>query len=225
MAWQLYFHLADHARTLEHVAVYDSGAGTLTGGGVPERLQITRATPSLASVLRRAASGRPLVHRTRRRDRRCARSGLVPWTVGAEIRRRSKHRRPLDHVRRCANRSRRRHACDIQFPGPAHGHVDGGAVHTSQRVVPVHPRGRGTTAKWRERRERTHGNHVAHRGPVAHRTQPARADLDSHPAAGISGRTNCASTLDADGGGCSRVAGRVRKRRQPVPGPLRNEAT
>jgi predicted permease len=51
MAWQLYFHLADHARTLQHVAVYDSDAGTLTGGGIPERLQIARATPSLASVL------------------------------------------------------------------------------------------------------------------------------------------------------------------------------
>ncbi|HVQ16736.1 MAG TPA: ABC transporter permease, partial [Vicinamibacterales bacterium] len=51
MAWQLYFHLVDHARTLQHVAVYDSGAGTITGSGVPERLQITRATPSLTSVL------------------------------------------------------------------------------------------------------------------------------------------------------------------------------
>ena len=45
MAWQLYFYLADHARTLQHVAVYDTGAGTLTGGGMPERLQVTHATP------------------------------------------------------------------------------------------------------------------------------------------------------------------------------------
>ena len=51
MAWQLYFYLADHAQTLQHVAVYNSGAGTLTGAGTPERLQITNATPSLASVL------------------------------------------------------------------------------------------------------------------------------------------------------------------------------
>ena len=51
MAWQLYFHLADHARTLQHVAVYNSGGGTLTGSGIPERLQVTHATPSLASVL------------------------------------------------------------------------------------------------------------------------------------------------------------------------------
>ena len=36
MAWQLYFHLADHARTLEDVAVYNSGGGTLTGGGIPD---------------------------------------------------------------------------------------------------------------------------------------------------------------------------------------------
>jgi predicted permease len=52
MAWQLYFQLADHARTLEGVAVYDSGATTLTGRGDPERIRVTRATPSLAAVLR-----------------------------------------------------------------------------------------------------------------------------------------------------------------------------
>ena len=44
-------HLVDHARTLKDVAIYNSGAGTLTGGGVPERLPVTEATPSLASVL------------------------------------------------------------------------------------------------------------------------------------------------------------------------------
>jgi putative ABC transport system permease protein len=52
MAWQLYFQLVDHARTLEGVAVYVSGSTTLTGRGEPERVIVTRATPSLASVLR-----------------------------------------------------------------------------------------------------------------------------------------------------------------------------
>jgi predicted permease len=52
MAWQLYYQLADNARTLEHVAVHNSGAATLTGRGDPERIRVTRATPSLASVLR-----------------------------------------------------------------------------------------------------------------------------------------------------------------------------
>ena len=75
MAWQLYFHLADHARTLQHVAVYDSGAGTLTGGGVPERVQITRATPSLASVLGvQPAVGRWFIERE-------GVSGAAPATV------------------------------------------------------------------------------------------------------------------------------------------------
>ena len=59
MAWQLYFQLADHARTLQNVAVYDTDAGTLTGGGTPERVQIVLATPSLAPVLGvQPASGR-----------------------------------------------------------------------------------------------------------------------------------------------------------------------
>jgi hypothetical protein len=52
MAWQLYYQLADHARTLEGVAVYNFATATLTGGNTPERVMITRATPSLAPVLR-----------------------------------------------------------------------------------------------------------------------------------------------------------------------------
>src|SRR5678815_492885 len=52
MAWQLYYQLADHARLLESVAVYNSGATTLTGRGEPERIRVTRVTPSLGSVLR-----------------------------------------------------------------------------------------------------------------------------------------------------------------------------
>src|SRR5688572_274611 len=52
MAWQLYFQLADHARRLEGVAVYNSVPTTLTGRGEPEQILSTYATPSLASVLR-----------------------------------------------------------------------------------------------------------------------------------------------------------------------------
>jgi putative ABC transport system permease protein len=52
MTWQLYHQFADHARTLEAIAVYNTDQVTLTGGGTPERIQASRATPSLASVLR-----------------------------------------------------------------------------------------------------------------------------------------------------------------------------
>ncbi|HWW82735.1 MAG TPA: ABC transporter permease, partial [Vicinamibacterales bacterium] len=52
MTRQLYYELADHARTLDKIAVYSQGAGTLTGGGPPERIRIISATPSLASTLR-----------------------------------------------------------------------------------------------------------------------------------------------------------------------------
>jgi predicted permease len=51
MSWQLYDQLADRARTLERVAVYNISGVTVTGTGTPERIQISRATPSLASVL------------------------------------------------------------------------------------------------------------------------------------------------------------------------------
>ena len=52
MAWQLYFQLVDHARTLEGVAAYNSSARTLSGRGEPQQILVTHATPSLASVLR-----------------------------------------------------------------------------------------------------------------------------------------------------------------------------
>src|SRR5438093_1460304 len=53
MSWQFYYQLADRARTLERVAVYNLSGVTLTGTERnPERIQISRATPSLASVLR-----------------------------------------------------------------------------------------------------------------------------------------------------------------------------
>jgi predicted permease len=52
MSWQLYHQLADHARTLDGVAVYNTAQVTLTGNGDPERIQVARATPSLATVLR-----------------------------------------------------------------------------------------------------------------------------------------------------------------------------
>ena len=52
MAWQLYFQLVDQARTLAGVAVYNTALMTLSGRGEPQQIQVTRATPSLASVLR-----------------------------------------------------------------------------------------------------------------------------------------------------------------------------
>src|SRR3954470_10903495 len=46
MTWQLYYQLADRARTLDGVAAYNNNAVTLSGG-TPERLTATYATPSL----------------------------------------------------------------------------------------------------------------------------------------------------------------------------------
>jgi predicted permease len=54
MTWQLYHQLADNARTLDGVAGYYLSGATLTGSGTPERVVVTRATPSLLSVLRAA---------------------------------------------------------------------------------------------------------------------------------------------------------------------------
>lgn len=47
----LYFLYRDRARTLSAVAVYATSSRTLTGAGIAERLSVTRATPSLGTVL------------------------------------------------------------------------------------------------------------------------------------------------------------------------------
>ncbi|HLG55241.1 MAG TPA: ABC transporter permease [Vicinamibacterales bacterium] len=54
MTWQLYHQLADNARTLDGIAAYSASGATLTGSGTPERVVVTRATPSLLTVLRAA---------------------------------------------------------------------------------------------------------------------------------------------------------------------------
>jgi predicted permease len=51
MTWQLYWQLLDRAHTLKSLAVVDTGTVTLTGDGIPERVRITHATPSLTNVL------------------------------------------------------------------------------------------------------------------------------------------------------------------------------
>jgi predicted permease len=48
----LYYHYLEHSRTLASIAIYQTDDATLTGAGGPERIGVTRTTPSLASVLR-----------------------------------------------------------------------------------------------------------------------------------------------------------------------------
>jgi putative ABC transport system permease protein len=48
----IYHHLLDHGRAFDGLAIYNVGEATLTGTGGPERITMSRATPSLARVLR-----------------------------------------------------------------------------------------------------------------------------------------------------------------------------
>lgn len=48
----LYYHYSERARTLTGLAIYNTEELTLLGDGLPERISVVRATPSLASVLR-----------------------------------------------------------------------------------------------------------------------------------------------------------------------------
>ena len=48
----LYFQYSERSRTLESVAIYQTDDATLTGDGEPERIRVTRATPSFVSVMR-----------------------------------------------------------------------------------------------------------------------------------------------------------------------------
>lgn len=47
-----YYQIADRARALDGVAIYQTGELTLTGSGEPERIRVARATSSLAPLLR-----------------------------------------------------------------------------------------------------------------------------------------------------------------------------
>lgn len=47
----LYYYYKDRARTLDGIAIFNTGEGTLTGGTEPERITLTRTTTTLASVL------------------------------------------------------------------------------------------------------------------------------------------------------------------------------
>jgi predicted permease len=49
---RLYYQYLDRARTLESLAFYRTEEQTLTGQGRPERIRVTRTTPTLISVLR-----------------------------------------------------------------------------------------------------------------------------------------------------------------------------
>src|SRR5688572_18566247 len=46
------YYQYERARTLEGLAIYRAGESTLAGRGEPERIQVVRTTPTLASVLR-----------------------------------------------------------------------------------------------------------------------------------------------------------------------------
>jgi predicted permease len=48
----LYLHYRERSKTFESIAAYAPDGMTLTGGGEPERLRVTRATPSLSAVLK-----------------------------------------------------------------------------------------------------------------------------------------------------------------------------
>jgi putative ABC transport system permease protein len=47
-----YYQYLERARTLEGIALYSSGDETITGDGEPQRIRVTRATTSLAAVMR-----------------------------------------------------------------------------------------------------------------------------------------------------------------------------
>jgi putative ABC transport system permease protein len=49
---RVYRQYVDRSRTLDSIAVYRSAEVNLTGDGAPERIRVTRTTPSLSSVLR-----------------------------------------------------------------------------------------------------------------------------------------------------------------------------
>jgi hypothetical protein len=213
MAWQLYFHLVDHARTLQHVAVYNTRAGTLTGSGIPERLLITLATPSLASVL----SVQPEIGRWFIESEGV--TGAAPAAVlshGLWVRR-------FGADRSIVGRSITFDGVPTEVIGVMPATFSFPSTQTDMWMAAQSTRANASFLFTLNGVARLQ-DHGAHLRLVAYRPQPDRAGLGRHPATGITDRTNRTSALDADGSGRTGAAGRVRERRQPVPGPLRDTA-
>ncbi len=61
----MYFLYRNRSQSLESAALFSVENRTVIGRGDAERITVTRATPSLESVLRVPARARPLVHRSR----------------------------------------------------------------------------------------------------------------------------------------------------------------
>ena len=133
---------------------------------------VTRATPSLAIGPACVAGARPMVYRSRRRNRRGIRRGAVARTLDAAVRWRSRHRRTIDFARRRADRSDRCDAGRVQLPRCAKRGLDGCPVDKSHGVIPLQPHRPGSVARRSHRRERPCGDHRAHPGSFASCSEP-----------------------------------------------------
>ncbi len=225
MTWQLYYQLADRARTLDGVAAYSNDGVTLSGSGAPERLGATYATPSLAHVLRvRPALGRWFVEEEGITGAPqvavlsyglwARRFGLDPAIIGQSIRLSGVPTQVVGVM-----------PADFVFPDtrtdlwlPAQStRASASFLFTLVGVARLRD---GATHRTRTRR-----NDPAHRGPGADVAEPARHGRNARGASAGPGRTGRRDALDPARVGRPGAARRVRQRREPVPRPFRSRGS
>ena len=117
------YYQYQRARTLEGLAIYRAGESTLVGRGEPERIQVARTTPTLASVLRvppalgrwfteeEGTPGAPLVT--------ILSHGLWMRRFGGD----AASARHIHHARRRARDGHRHHAGVVRVSRAAYGRV------------------------------------------------------------------------------------------------------
>ena len=224
MTWQLYYQLADRARTLDGVAAYNIGGVTLSGSGTPERLGAIYATPSLAHVLRvRPALGRwfgeeegvtgaPQIA-VLSYGLWARRFGLDPAIVGQSIRLSGVPTQVVGVM-----------PADFVFPDtrtdlwlPAQStRASASFLFTLMGVARLQRRS--------DHRSGARRNDPAHCGPGADVAEPERNGRGAGGASAGPRRAGRRDALDPARVGRPGAARRVRQRREPVPRPFRIEA-
>ena len=226
MAWQLYFQLADHARTLEAWRSTTPAAMTLTGRGEPERI-MSRArrhrSRRSCACRRRSADGspKPKARRARRRSpccrmaSGCVDSAAIPPSSAARS-------------RSTASQPRWSASCRPHSPSPMRGAMSGWPRNRRERRRrSSSPHRRGSVARRRDRRERPRGDHRAHRRiSLASCSEPARHGLAPRCRSRkrVIGRI-ARHAVDPARIRRPRAARGVRERREPVPRALRERGS
>ena len=215
-----YYLYMERAHSLENLAIYAGETATLTGTGEPERIDLMRATPSLASVMRVSpVAGRWFTGRGGTAWSAAARRA-VAWLLDSPLRRRPARRRPDDCAVGRLARSHRRDAGVVRVPECSDRGLGAAANRAHDGVRHLAVRRCGAAARRRQRRRRPRRDDPADSGRDECVPRRSLRDRQLHHAQGrrrhshaqrFHHRRRCDGTVDCARVGQPRAARRLRK--------------